>query len=129
VSDLQDQHTADNAAAQQASARSSRILDRRRTMSGIRLQLPTVARIRTMHGSHIEPPLVESWSDAEKLAWQAAVVSLDSGLTIYVSQFGDLFGIGTGRSSMSAMPYLQTWTLLNGIEMGAKAVRNEEATK
>lgn len=85
------------------------------------LDLPTVTRVKTSSGSHIEPGLVESWTDAQKLAWHAAVVAADSGLAITVSQAGHLFSVGSPGVSRNGILYRDAWTLLNGINAGAEA--------
>jgi len=87
--------------------------------TAVLLDLPTVTRVKTSSGSHIEPPLDEAWSDAQKLAWHAAVVAADTGLTITVHQDGHLFSVGEPGLGRTGTPYREAWTLLNGINAGA----------
>jgi hypothetical protein len=41
-----------------------------------------VARIETENGSHIEPPLDQTWDNLTKLRWHAAVVMEDTGYLV-----------------------------------------------
>ena len=42
-----------------------------------------VKRVQTTSGgSHIEPPLQDTWSEIEKLRWHAGVVLVDSGVRV-----------------------------------------------
>lgn len=94
-----------------------------------------VTRVQDEHGSHIEPPLEDSWSNLEKLEWQAAVVSADSGIEhIRVSKshytIGGLLQRGyycveVGTSSVAPLDYRRAWSYLNGVSQGAKAVRDQ----
>lgn len=104
-------------------------------------QLPTVQRIHTARGSHIEPPLRTNASNHEKLLWHAAVTAHDTGLNIQIApashkikRFGrwvepePYWSIIVGNTS-TALPYHAAWHYLNGIETGAKTARNERKTK
>lgn len=83
-------------------------------------------------GSHIEPPLDQSWSELEKLQWRAAVVALDSGVEVSVHSavfwIGDrkqegTFDIRYGRG-VESVGYLDTaWSFLNGVELGARLAK------
>jgi hypothetical protein len=92
-----------------------------------------IKRIRTPSGSHIEPPLDQTWSDLEKLEWQAAVTSADSGMRITVTPSTSKYwalnrwwpvkgeydvqfpGGGTGPFS-----FHEAWAYLSGISLGAE---------
>ena len=91
-----------------------------------------VERIHTDTGSHIEPPLDPSWSEQEKIEWQAAVVRADTGLSINVKParfsrngihqrgYFDVAYQAPGISgSHGPMTYEATWTFLNGVSLGA----------
>jgi len=87
-----------------------------------------VRRVETEGGSRIEPPLNQSWSTLKKLQWKASVVSVDSGLDVWVDQSGlsspDSFALGvTGFSSCTPHTYREAWSYLSGISTGAEAVR------
>lgn len=41
---------------------------------GMSYDPPTVRRVFTQGGSHIEPPFDENWDNLTKLRWQAAVM-------------------------------------------------------
>lgn len=90
------------------------------------LTLPEVTRVPTDRGDHVEPALDPAWSNAEKLAWHAAVVAHDTGLRIAVhAHTGDdghlSYALAVGRTGTSAMPYRDAWTYLNGVNTGARA--------
>ena len=95
----------------------------------------TVARIRDDRGSHIAPPLEQSWSDLEKLRWQAGVVLVDSGVRVRISDDArassngvdiPVLGILIGRSSTSRT-FRAAWDYLNGVSAGAcEAIRQAD---
>jgi hypothetical protein len=95
-------------------------------------------RVHTDHGSHVEPELVQSWSDLDKLRWHAAVVEQDTGLTIEVGlsdhrikrpgsdrweQVHGEYRISVVRpgvySSGMAFRFVEAWAYLNGVCDGA----------
>ena len=88
-----------------------------------------VRRVQTDGGSHITPPLKQTWSSLRKLRWRAAVAALDSGLDIYVDrskiringipQFG-YYDIYVGPISTGGYSYEEACNLLHGIELGAR---------
>lgn len=99
-------------------------------------------RIHTDHGSHIEPPLDERWSDLDKLRWQAAVAEADTGLTINVApskarfkprgsdRWIDVTGeyqvtvLRPGVSSSGiSLRFHQAWLYISGVVAGAGAAR------
>lgn len=102
-----------------------------------------VIRVRDQRGSRIEPPMDDEWDQATKLAWQAAVVALDTGLDIAVTAGGlrrrnrrrwwrprprwqdvpDVYSIHIGTSFITPLSFYAAWTLLNGISAGARAAR------
>lgn len=87
-----------------------------------------IVRIHTDHGSHIEPPLEQSWTRLAKLRWHAAVASHDSGLEIVVNPTKKLmpqtFMVTiVGHTGHSDRPYADAWTLINGIASGAQAMK------
>lgn len=94
--------------------------------------LPTVTRIHTERGSHIEPELDTGWTEAEKLAWHAAVIAHDTGLTIRLHDEAftingepvpGMYGINVGSHSLSAYTYREAWTFLNGVDTGAAVAK------
>lgn len=94
---------------------------------GVELDLPTVERVKTNNGSHIEPPFDKSWSQDEKLAWHAAVTAVDTGLSIRIFRYDygyNLVIVGTeGRNASIGNPgYDSAWTYLSGISVGVRAV-------
>lgn len=89
-----------------------------------------VARVEHEGGSHIEPPLSESWDDLTKLEWHAGVVRADTGLPITVKAgavtINDVpqdgwYSITIASSSHSAYTYDQAWIYMSGIITGHKA--------
>jgi hypothetical protein len=98
-----------------------------------RVELPIVARIETGDGSHIEPPLDQSWDEATKLAWHAAAVAADTGLRIHVHdeaasnadgrEIPGWYALSIGHTGCSAMDYGTAWTYLNGVVTGAREAR------
>jgi hypothetical protein len=94
-----------------------------------------VERIETEHGSHIEPPLDQSWSDLEKLEWQAACVTAETGIehiqvtrsdyrTSGILQRGYYcVQVGYGHS-IAPLNFYQAWSYLNGVARGTQ-VRDE----
>lgn len=99
-------------------------------MADEELDLPTVHRIDTGLGSHIEPPMSETWPERDKLAWHASVCALDSGLTIRVTDTNDRYCLQvhgpTGRSSSVSYGYRSAWTYLNGVRTGALAMQAQD---
>jgi hypothetical protein len=100
----------------------------------IRLDLPTVRRIRTETGSHIEPELDPAWDEATKLAWHAAVTAHDTGLAIKLhdealirhgKNVSGYYAINVGRHSCSAFTYQDAWSYLNGVSVGANGMRDQ----
>lgn len=100
---------------------------------------PNLVRTSTEWGSHIEPPLRSWWPPFKKLQWLAAVTAEDTGLTVCVEksaywvsgikQFG-YFNVRCGSSQSGPHDYASAWSTLNGITVGARAVRDtrEETT-
>lgn len=94
-----------------------------------------VRRVETERGSHIEPPLDESWPDFVKLRWWAGVVFADSGLRVDVTRWSSpgqysLTGKTPVRSwSRGAGSFDQAWLMLTNIGMGAQLARDHEANK
>lgn len=90
------------------------------------LPLPEVTRVDNGHGSHIEPPLEQTWTDGFKLAWHAAVVAHDTGLRIrlHATDRGT-YCINVGRHSLGDQPYHHAWHTLADISVGADAMRKK----
>jgi hypothetical protein len=91
-----------------------------------------VTRVEDATGTHIEPPLDQTWDEETKLRWQAAVVAHDTGLTIGLhphhpthgrTQYGITIGEINkgGQTSLSMRPYYDAWDALTHISIGAKA--------
>ena len=93
------------------------------------VQAVTVRRVDTGHGSRVEPRFDDGWSDGDKLAWKAAVVSLDTGLDVKVEAavVGGSYGwhayydIRCFRSSSGPYRYEDAQQVLSGISIGAEA--------
>lgn len=99
-----------------------------------------VTRIATPTGSHIEPPLDQSWDNLTKLHWQAAVVMEDTGhavdievdeadystriLGIWVRNRG-YYDIVSGTGESGPHDFRSAWTYLNGLRAGINAMRLE----
>jgi hypothetical protein len=99
----------------------------------------TVRRVQDEHGSHIEPPLGQSWDNSTKLEWHAAVVALDTGLDIEIGPGAlrvmrrgiwhaepDTYSVnimagGGTTTSCSALNYHEAWIYLNGVRAGVWA--------
>ncbi len=89
-----------------------------------------VRRVVTEGGSHIEPPLDSAWSDERKLAWKAAIVSMDSGIEITIRPGKVWIGsrlirrhcICTSGISSSAYDFGRAWDYLNGMRHAASAI-------
>lgn len=101
------------------------------------LELPIVRRIHARDHSTIEPALDQTLPEAERLAWQAAVVALDSSLTIKLRSYDEyddyavdveVPGVGT-VSSTAPLDFSHAWGYLNGIKTGARAVRRAADAK
>lgn len=98
-----------------------------------------VQRVADESGSHIEPPLDQSWDELTKLRWHAGVVEADCGVRAYIMPgalttpglFGSFrvhwnqYAIRIGNRSHSSFPFSEAWTFLNGVESGATEVRRE----
>lgn len=88
------------------------------------IPIPHVERVHGPGGgSHIEPPLDQTWTDAAKLAWHAAIVNADTGLTIRISTGGYRFNISTPGAGTGPLDFHSAWTYLNGIDHGVRAAR------
>lgn len=94
-----------------------------------------VRRVEHAGGSHIEPPLDESWTDFHKLVWLAGVVEEDSGLRIRVTEWThpgrfSISGETPGRSwSRGGGTFAETWRTMSDLSMGAQIARDHEANK
>jgi hypothetical protein len=91
---------------------------------------PKVARVEDDSGTHIEPPLDQSWSEIQKLQWAAAVAELDSGLRLRVVQSGDWsfpFGIqhSVWQSPHYALSYGDAWNAINLLMYGAQSYKRQ----
>lgn len=88
---------------------------------------PEVRRVVNGLSSHIEPPLEEDWSDLEKLQWNAAVATLDTGLRILVHPMeADVMGrvrysVQVENISASARPYFEAWSYISAVSTGGLA--------
>jgi hypothetical protein len=94
-----------------------------------------VARVQDEQGSHIEPPLDESWDRMTKLTWQAAVISVDTGIEIAVGPgttsvmragswhlIPNTYSVTIrGTTACGSLDFHETWWFLNGIEAGVRA--------
>lgn len=105
-----------------------------------RLQSGEVAVIRVQDesGSHIEPPLDETWTDLDKLRWHAAVVAADTGLRVSVQAAEQytkagvrweievgLYSVNVGFSATSGLRFDRAWTYLNGVSTGSAQTRRQ----
>lgn len=82
-------------------------------------------------GSHIEPPPNPDWPPLWQLRWKAASIRARTGLNIHIDSYTSINGLTNSRSESygiavypvghGAMSFRDAWTLLNGIESGAKA--------
>lgn len=92
-----------------------------------------VTRVKDATGTHIKPPLDQTWDEETKLRWHAAVVAHDTGLTVGLHPHADALGrtwygitIGEidkgGQSSLAGGPYRDAWDLLSHVSIGAQAV-------
>lgn len=89
---------------------------------------PTVTRIETERGSHIEPPLDPKWSDLEKLRWHASVSALDGGIDVkvHVTSSGS-YSVQVGMSSAQGCGFYDAWTYIAAATVGAQAARERVA--
>ncbi|WKW86372.1 hypothetical protein SEA_BUDSKI_96 [Gordonia phage Budski] len=90
----------------------------------------TVTRVHTDHGSHIEPPLDQGWSELDQLRWKAGVVIEDAGVPLRITLNDDarlscngvnvpgIYGLQLGYTS-SARGFHDMWDYLNGVRAGA----------
>lgn len=96
---------------------------------------PTVTRVHTATGSHIEPPLDDSEPEIEKLRWHLAVALHDTGMSgdlISIREEASRFGrkayaLEWERGGMSPMNYGSMWTLINGISLGWRLAADRKA--
>jgi len=88
------------------------------------------------YGSHIEPPLssLEGANDLDRLRWNAAVVSHDSGVKVKVGPAKEwvngkpvtgVYDIYTKNSTLGAGNFNSAWSVLIGISLGADAARED----
>jgi len=93
-----------------------------------------VRRVKTTHGSHIEPPLNDDWTDLEKLQWHLAVTLHDSGkpADLFTIRQDDsrlgrkAYALEWNYGGMSPMTYGSMWTLIDGISMGFEFATKDE---
>lgn len=103
-----------------------------------------VQRIHTAIGSHVEPPLDQTWSQIQKLRWHAAVVEVDNdfqGIEISKAHLSrrimgrwvrvpDVYEIAVGSGGGSgAYTFSQAWDYLNGVSAGMRAMRQQVASR
>lgn len=87
-----------------------------------------VRRVEHKGGSRIEPPVKESWDDFTKLRWKAGCVLADAGVRVTVRRSWlnpRRYMLCTSVSGFSDSSADHCWTLLTGIEAGAKAALRE----
>lgn len=92
----------------------------------VAIGLPTVARVDSDTGSRVQPPLGRDWTEERKLAWKAALTAADTGLSISLYREPDVpgaYGLGVGGAYFGATTFAHMWSTLNGVAMGAEAVR------
>jgi hypothetical protein len=90
----------------------------------------TVRRVKTDHGSHIEPPFDSSWSHLEQLRWKAGGLLTDHGIAVYVVPVGRRrFSLGgqtpQGCWSISGQSLNACWTYINGMASAARLLGGE----
>lgn len=102
------------------------------------LDLPAVVRVHTERGSHIEPDIQPTWSDAEKLAWLAASVAHDAGLRIRIYDEAytlndrpvpGYYSISVGGHGISAYTFREAWVFLHGFDTGVEVGRGTVTAK
>lgn len=91
----------------------------------------TIRRIVTARGSHIEPPLDDAWTDLQKLQWHAAVILVDTGLEIGISEYGECgcrpghgaptYMLTVGPTHIRHDTYLDLWHSMNDMAIGFRA--------
>lgn len=94
-----------------------------------------VRRVENASGSHIEPPLDDSWDDLRKLCWHLAVTLHDAGLpqsgmvvrlltggTEPLDDF-PMYQLGIPGYSVGPLSYTAMWDVINGVEFGVRAAR------
>ena len=96
-----------------------------------------VSRVQDASGSHIEPALDQRWSELDQLRWKAGVVAADAGIRVEIQTnvlrrngrvVPGRYGIAYMGGGGYACDFECMWSLLNGIELGAKlAKRTREA--
>ncbi|GAA3223132.1 hypothetical protein [Actinocorallia longicatena] len=92
------------------------------------LDLPEVRRVHTEHGFHFEPPCPDSEPESVRLAWHAAVVAHETGLSIRLYDEAmrpeqpspGYYSMAVGSSGMSPMTFSRAWNFLSGVEVGAQ---------
>lgn len=91
-----------------------------------------VHRVEDETGSHIEPPLDETWPDLWKLRWKAAIVSREIGCNIHIGKdakrawYGLSYHDGkVGVGSSLSLTFNQMWAELNGIRAGHEIARHQ----
>ena len=101
-------------------------------------EMPTVRRVTTDTGSHIEPALDPDADPLNKLLWHAAVVAHDTGLRIRINPGISREKIGRRWSEVepcvtvqvanggTVLNYRDALNYLNGIDAGARATQGRE---
>lgn len=91
-----------------------------------------VARRTTDHESHIEPPLDPTWSELDKLRWQAGVVEADTGAILMLSNhhpdrlYGVSYRTPSRSSSISARPFAETWAFMWAFGSGVQYAKEQQ---
>ncbi|MCX4605493.1 hypothetical protein OG402_34050 [Streptomyces anulatus] len=87
-----------------------------------------VTQVHEASGSHIEPPLDQAWDELTKLTWKAAVVTLDTGLDVAITEAHyftngvrnqGFYNAVVGHSSIGPLNFRSTWDYLSGVSTGA----------
>lgn len=96
-----------------------------------------VKRVQTTSGgSHIEPPLQDTWSEIEKLRWHAGVVLVDSGVRVTINDSErysvngrdvPVIGIQVGNT-MTSKRFDDAWNYLNGVSAGGQQASRAAST-
>lgn len=87
------------------------------------IPLPVVRRVETATGSHIEPRLEDRWTDDQKIAWKAAVVGVDSGMTVNVKRSQDGYTVMLPRTYIGGpCRFNEAWHVLNVVSRIAESL-------
>lgn len=90
---------------------------------------PQVRRVPNARGSHIEPPLDQSWSEIQKLLWHAAVIEVDADLHLDIRETDRGYLVLAAGFGSPFYSFHDAWSRMNSLARGAEMYRAQHSNQ